>query len=77
MAYATIADGMSAGDLREFEEKIGMRADPEKIALAELKAYQEAQGMKFENPDAPVAAPLGSQDEEVPGSWMGDARGRQ
>lgn len=55
----------------KFEEEIGMRTSPERAAMAALRAWQEAQGITFENPDAPVAAPLGSADEEIPGEWMG------
>ncbi len=55
----------------KFEEDIGMRTSPERAAMAALRAWQEAQGMTFTDPDAPVAAPLGSRDEEVPGEWMG------
>lgn len=55
----------------KFEEDIGMRTSPERAAMAALRAWQEAQGIAFEDPDAPVAAPLGSVDEEIPGEWMG------
>jgi len=48
-----------------------MRTSPEAVALAALRAHQEASGMAFDDPDAPVAAPLGSRDEEIPGAWMG------
>lgn len=48
-----------------------MRTSPERAAREALRAWQEAQGITFDNPDAPVAAPLGSVDEEVPGEWMG------
>jgi hypothetical protein len=61
---------MDAAALEKFEEDIGMRVSPEASALAALRAWQEAQGMAFDDPDAPVAAPLGSRDEEIPGEWM-------
>jgi hypothetical protein len=61
---------MPQEDAEKFEEDIGMRTSPEKIARDALKAHQEATGMTFENPDAVVHAPLGSRDEEVPGNWM-------
>lgn len=61
---------MDEEQLVKFEEDIGMRVSPEANALAALRAWQEAQGMTFENPDSPVAAPLGSRDEEIPGEWM-------
>lgn len=55
----------------KFEEDIGMRTSPERAAREALRAWQDAQGITFDDPDAPVAAPLGSVDEEVPGEWMG------
>jgi hypothetical protein len=66
----TIAAGMDEQQLEKFEEDIGMRTSPEANARAALRAWQESQGMTFDNPDAPVAAPLGSVDEEIPGEWM-------
>jgi hypothetical protein len=66
-----MAEGMDAGQLEKFEEDIGMRTSPEAVAKAALRAHQQATGMAFDDPDAPVAAPLGSRDEEVPGTWMG------
>lgn len=71
MAYATITAPMSPEEARKFDEDIGMRTSPESMARDALRKWQEAQGMTFEDPDAPVAAPLGSRDEEVPGTWMG------
>lgn len=63
---------MDADQLEEFEGSIGMRTSPEAVAKAALRAHQEAMGMTFSDPDAPVAAALGSKDEEiVPGKWMG------
>ncbi len=68
---------MSDDQLQEFEEEIGMRPDPEKEAKEALRAHQEAMGMRFENPDAPVAPDAKSMaqaaDEEL-GPWMGGAR---
>jgi hypothetical protein len=62
---------MTGEEAEKFEEDIGMRTSPEAVALAALRAHQEASGMAFDDPDAPVAAPLGSRDEEIPGAWMG------
>lgn len=62
---------MTAAEAEKFEEDIGMRTSPEAMAKATLRAWQQAQGMTFEDPDAPVAAPLGSRDEEIGGAWMG------
>jgi hypothetical protein len=68
-------DGMEAEQLERFEEEIGMRVNPEDEAKKALKAFQEAQGMVIENPDAPVGpdakALAWMKDEEIPGSWMG------
>jgi len=41
-----------------------MAESPEAEAMRALREHQEAMGMKFADPDAPVMAPLGSQDEE-------------
>lgn len=43
-----------------------MTEDPERVALEDLRRYQEEMGMRFANPDAPVEAP---EDGRVPG-WM-------
>lgn len=69
---------MDENQLREFEEQIGMLPDPKKDALAALKAHQQAMGLTFENPDAPVAPDAKSiaaaEDEEIGGTWMGGPR---
>lgn len=44
-----------------------MREDPEQVALDDLRRYQEEMGMRFADPDSPVAGKDG--DERVPG-WM-------
>jgi hypothetical protein len=44
-----------------------MAADPAAEALAALRAHQQAAGMQFDSPDAPVAAP--DRGDGVPG-WM-------
>lgn len=62
---------MDEGAVEKFEEDIGMRTSPEAMAKAALRAWQQAQGMTFADPDAPVAAPLGSRDEEIGGTWLG------
>jgi len=43
-----------------------MKDDPAEEALEALRQHQEAMGMTFEDPDAPVSAPDGSG---IP-SWM-------
>jgi hypothetical protein len=69
---------MNEDQVREFEEEIGMRFNPEKQAREALRAYQEAQGMVFDNPDAPVAPDAKSvalaEDEEIGGTWLGGPR---
>ncbi len=52
-----------------------MRVNPREEAQEALRAYQEAAGLVFENPDAVVEAPLESRDEEIPGAWMGKSQG--
>lgn len=67
--------GMDQEQAESFEEEIGMRYDPVSGAKEALRAYQEAQGLVFDNPDAPVGPDAKSMataaDEEVPGTWMG------
>ena len=69
---------MDSDQVQKFEEEIGMRLDPEKEALAKLRAYQKAMGIVIENPDAPVAPDAKGQalaaDEEIGGTWMGGPR---
>jgi len=55
---------MTQEDAEKFEEDIGMRIGAESIAKAALRAHQQAAGMTFDDPDAPVAAPFGARDEE-------------
>ena len=66
---------MDQEEAERFEEEIGMRFDPEKEAREALRAYQEAQGVVFDDPDAPVAPDAKGQawadDEEIGGSYMG------
>ena len=72
--------GMDEDKAREFEEEIGMVADPVKDAKEALRAHQERSGIIIENPDAPVAPDAKSvaamQDEEIKESYMGDPRAR-
>lgn len=78
MAAVTVMAGMDEEAAQAFEEEIGMRPDPVKDARAALRAYQEAQGMVFENPDAPVAPDekwlAMQEDQELGGTWMGGPR---
>lgn len=68
-------DGMDEAQSVKFEEEIGMRRDPEKEAVAKLRAFQQAAGMVFADPDAPVAPDAKSMaaaaDEEIGGTWLG------
>ena len=56
-----------------------MRPDPVRIAQEQLRAHQEATGMTFEDPDAPVAPDARSlasaPDEEIRGGYLGGRRG--
>lgn len=69
---------MNNDQLEAFEEEIGMRRDPAKEAQEALRAYQEQQGMVFENPDAPVGPDdkaIAMMDEkELDSTWMGGPR---
>lgn len=51
------AQGKSERELEELDISLGMRQDPAQDAIEALRAHQEAMGMRFEDPDAPVAAP--------------------
>jgi hypothetical protein len=50
-----LAEGRGEEELEQLDIAIGMVANPEEEALEALRAHQEAAGMTFENPDAPVA----------------------
>ena len=56
--------GRSEAELEELDYEIGMAEGPEQEALRMLRQHQEAAGMTFADPYAPVQAPLGSRDEE-------------
>jgi hypothetical protein len=49
-----LAENRDEDGLEELDIAIGMISNPEEEALDALRAHQEAMGMKFENPDAPV-----------------------
>jgi hypothetical protein len=71
-----IASGLeSQEDVQRFDEEIGMTVNPDEVAKAALKAHQEAMGMTFENPDAPVPPDAKAlaymEDQEISGGWMG------
>jgi hypothetical protein len=72
--------GMSEEEAEQFECEIGMRPNPERDAREALRAYQEQQGIVFDNPDAPVApdakAMAMAEDEELnaTSTWMGGPR---
>lgn len=74
--------GMDADQIEEFEADIGMRHNPERDARAALRAHQEAMGMTFDDPDAPVAPDAKSlaaaDDAELDrmGTWMGGPKTR-
>lgn len=72
MAYSIRAEGLDDRELEALDIEIGMIDDPAGEAVDALRAHQEAQGMRFEDPDAPVAAKPGDglepwmvTDEEV------------
>jgi hypothetical protein len=65
VAYATLAEGRDEGELEELDIALGMIKDPEEEAMAALREYQRSIGMAWD--DTPVAAPLGSKNEEIRG----------
>lgn len=75
VSYSLLAENRNEEELEHFDEEIGMRVNPREEAQEALRAYQEAAGLVFENPDAVVEAPLENRDEEIPGAWMGKSQG--
>lgn len=65
MVYATLAEGRDEDQLEVLDAAIGMMDNPQDEALRQLREHQEAMGLRFDEPDAPVAAP----DDGTPG-WM-------
>lgn len=53
-----MAENLDEKELEELDVQLGMVEDPAEVAQAELKAFQEAQGMTFDDPDAPVPVPI-------------------
>jgi len=67
VAYALLAEGRNTEEaIEQLDAAIGMTEDPAEEARRELRKHQEASGMTFENPDAPVAPP----DQDGVESWM-------
>lgn len=48
-----------------------MTEDPAAEAIEALRAHQEAMGIQFDDPDAPVDAP---EREDQPPAWMTEDR---
>lgn len=66
MAYSIRAEGLDDRELEALDIEIGMTEDPAGEAIEALRAHQEAQGMRFEDPEAPVTA---TRDDGLE-SWM-------
>ena len=62
-----MAEGRSDDELEQLDIGLGMVTNPEEEALAELRKHQQAAGITFEDPDAPVA---GTGGEDL--GWMGE-----
>ena len=62
-----LAEGLSEEELEELDTKVGMITDPEDVAREMLRAHQEAMGMVFAEPDAPVDLPPVPEDGEIRG----------
>jgi hypothetical protein len=59
-----------------FEEQIGMRVNPEEIALASLRAWQKSQGIVYDDPEGELPPDLQAEVEaekerERLGEYMG------
>jgi hypothetical protein len=51
-----MAQGKNDEELEQLDAAIGMVEDPEEEAKRALREHQEAMGMHFDNPNAPVEA---------------------
>jgi hypothetical protein len=58
---------MKEEEHEQFDAEIGQTENPEDVARAELKRYQEVMGMTYENPDTPVAGQPGTGRDEFLG----------
>jgi hypothetical protein len=59
--------------IERWEQKIGLRVDPEEQALEALKAFNKARGIPWD--DTPVVpSDWRERDEEIPGEYMGSPR---
>jgi predicted NUDIX family NTP pyrophosphohydrolase len=65
VAYSLLAEGRNEEEMEQLDIEIGMVTNPEEEALAALRAHQEAAGLTFDAPDAPVTA----AGDGTPG-WM-------
>lgn len=69
-------------DIERFEEKLGLRTDPEEVAMELFRASMTARGL---DPDTPpealppeLAAELArAQDVLIPGNYMGNPNDRK
>jgi hypothetical protein len=67
VAYSVLAENRSEDELEELDISIGMLKDPANEAKKMLREYQEAMGMVFEDPDAPVDADPAGEGGEIRG----------
>jgi hypothetical protein len=59
-----------------FEEQIGMRVNPEEIALAELRKWQDAQGIHYDDPEGELPADLKAEmEKEAEAERLGEFMG--
>jgi hypothetical protein len=64
VAYSIQVEHMDAEQQEDFDGQIGQRENPEDVAREALKAHQEAAGMTFADPDAPVVGQPGAAGDE-------------
>jgi hypothetical protein len=62
VAYSIRAEGLAADELEQLDMELGMTEDPAAEAKAALRAHQEALGLEFDDPDAPVEGTAGPDD---------------
>jgi hypothetical protein len=69
VAYSIRAEGLDGDQLEALDVELGMTEDPAAEAREALRAHQEAIGIVFADPDAPVA---GQEPDDGMQPWMRD-----
>lgn len=59
--------------IEHWEEKIGLKVDPDAEALKAYKAWRASQGLEWD--DTPVQLDWRERDEEIPGEYIAGVQG--